>query len=405
MGLTPLPFDPAAAAIEIGDAQAGTGWPKPAQVATLQDQIVFLMNYFEDTRTNNFLISAHVPMAVARLLNDVPGDSPVRALAATRFLQDTKKLSDAATEIKQSCVQALGVIGDCDEDPVDVEIRSALIQCGEELADTQAKRFALIALGQVCGRPGKGAGNPLGGLEAKKDNPRSYLMSQLSKAQSGTRSWAAFGLAILERSLDDAKMTSSVDAKRALRESLREARAPDEVGSYALAVGITKDAAAQEILREKLASTSQDEARGYCAVGLGLLNDRDAIGPIQEIITKSKYKPDLLKSAAIGLGLLGDKGVVTSLVTMLSEATGLSSQAAIASALGFIGDARSVDPLIAMLQDGQKTALARGFAAAALGIVADKEELPWNTKVSVNINYRANTTTLTNQGNGILDLL
>jgi hypothetical protein len=92
---------------------------------------------------------------------------------------------------------------------------------------------------------------------------------------------------------------------------------------------------------------------------------------------------------------------------MLNQATGLSSQAAISSALGFIGDARSVDPLIAMLEDSQKTDLARGFAAAALGIVADKEDLPWNTKISVNINYRANTTTLTNpeSGNGILDLL
>jgi len=43
----------------------------------------------------------------------------------------------------------------------------------------------------------------------------------------------------------------------------------------------------------------------------------------------------------------------------------------------------------------------------ALGIVADKEELPWNTKISVNINYRANTQTLTSPdaGTGILDIL
>jgi len=42
----------------------------------------------------------------------------------------------------------------------------------------------------------------------------------------------------------------------------------------------------------------------------------------------------------------------------------------------------------------------------ALGIVADKEPLPWNSKISTNINYRANTTTLTgDNGTGILDIL
>ncbi|MBI5361635.1 MAG: hypothetical protein HZA53_00560 [Planctomycetes bacterium] len=92
---------------------------------------------------------------------------------------------------------------------------------------------------------------------------------------------------------------------------------------------------------------------------------------------------------------------------MLAEARGLSAQAAIASALGFIGDARAVDPLVRMLQQGERiTDSARGYAAVALGIVADKELLPWNAKLSVGINYRANTTTLTGEGGtGVLDIL
>ena len=407
MGLTPLPVDPAAEPLELKQAKTATGWPKPEQVTNRQEQIAFLMNYFEDVEGNNFMICAHVPMAVARLMQDLPGDHVLRKQAATRLLQETKRLAKSAREIKQSCVQALGQIADCDEDELDAEIREALMNVGEELADPQAKRFALIALGQACGRPGSGAGSPIGGLEVKKDNPRSYLMTQLSKAQSTERPWAALGLAILERSLDDEKMPSSPDAKRALREALRDAKSGAEVGGYAIAVGIAKDSDSKAVLREKFERTSEDEARGYCAVGLGLLDDREAIEPITEIIAKSKYKPDLLKSAAIGLGLLGDKSIVDTLIEMLDNATGLSSQAALASALGFIGDARSVDPLIDMLEDDQKTALARGFAAAALGIVADKEELPWNTKISVNINYRANTTTLTSPdaGTGILDLL
>jgi HEAT repeat protein len=93
-------------------------------------------------------------------------------------------------------------------------------------------------------------------------------------------------------------------------------------------------------------------------------------------------------------------------VTQLQDADTLTTQAAIASALGFIGDARSVDPLVGMLKDQELTGGARGFAAVALGIVAEKEELPWNAKFSVDINYRANTTTLTGEnGTGLLDIL
>jgi HEAT repeat protein len=193
----------------------------------------------------------------------------------------------------------------------------------------------------------------------------------------------------------------------ALRSAMKDAKAPQEVGALAVAIGITEDQGAKEVLREKLNSVSDDDAKGYVAVGLGLINDDGSKEAIQELIKKSKFKPDLLKSAAIGLGLLGDKSVVETLVTMLGDATGLSSQAAISSALGFIGDQRSIEPLVTMLKDTQKTSNARGFAAAALGIVADKEELPWNTKISVNINYRANTSTLTapDSGTGILDIL
>ena len=64
-------------------------------------------------------------------------------------------------------------------------------------------------------------------------------------------------------------------------------------------------------------------------------------------------------------------------------------------------------PYTTLFRSGNQsvTNSARGFAAAALGIVCDKEELPWNTKISANINYRANTVTLTGNGSGILDLL
>ena len=60
-----------------------------------------------------------------------------------------------------------------------------------------------------------------------------------------------------------------------------------------------------------------------------------------------------------------------------------------------------------MLENKDLTDRARGFAAVALGIVADKEPVPWNTKIAVDLNYRAATQTLTDAagGTGILDIL
>ena len=118
-------------------------------------------------------------------------------------------------------------------------------------------------------------------------------------------------------------------------------------------------------------------------------------------------RPHRHHPSAIALGLLGDKELVPDLITMLAEAKSLATQAAVSTALGFIGDRRSIDPLVEMLGDKDITPTARGFAAVALGIVADKELLPWNSKIALDLNYRASTQTLTDQssGTGILDIL
>lgn len=408
IGLTPLPIDEAAMATPI---EVKRGFQRPTEVKNRLDQVLWVMSQFDNEQGIDFLVRAHAPITAARLLTDlstVAAADNLRGLVAKRLLQDVTKLSKARQEIQQSCVIALGQIGDCDDQELDVEIRGALMAAREELAaNVMAKNFAVIALAQVASRPGSGA-NPMAGLDPKsKANARKFLQETFSKAKGIYRPWVALSVGVLERGVQDNKYTSSTEMAAMIRESLREAKSPPEVGAFAIALGVMKDSGAKEVLRDKLANISDDTAKGFTAVSLGLIDDRESIELIQAIIKKSKYRPDLLKSAAIGLGILSDKTVVPELVAMLDTANGMASQAAISSALGFIGDSRSIDPLIAMLQDKQKTDNARGFAAVALGIVADKEDLPWNTKISVNINYRANTSTLTSPdaGTGILDIL
>lgn len=399
LGLTALPIDSAATQVDISKKI-----DKPAKVANRQDQVLWLLHFFSDEQ-NAFLNRAHAPIAMARLLADAGNGYWLRNEVGNKLASVLSEHDKSQNEIKQSCILALGQLGDCDADAVDATIRKALMDSYEKMADEQSKNFSLIALAQVAGRPGQGA-NPIAAFDDKKSNPRTFLLSRL-EGKSSTVSWSALALAVMERSLDDANQPSSNDTRVALRDALEKSKAPPEIGALSIAVGMLRYEGAKEALRSKFDKISEPEARGFAAIGLGLMDDRGAIQMITEVLRKSKYQPDLLKSAAIGLGLLGDKDIVPELITMLESAAGLSSQAAISSALGFIGDARSIDPLIAMLDDTQKTARARGFAAVALGIVADKEDLPWNAKISVNANYRANTTTLTSPstGTGILDIL
>lgn len=397
-GLVPLEFDP-------NDDQLGNG--RQTEIKTRNDQLRFLIEYYKDDN-QEYLNQAHAPTAMARLLTvepPVPGTSKLRAEVVKQLMSELTKGAKTTQEEMQSCVLALGEIGDCDNDTWDVEIRKSVLGVTDVIKDQQTQYFSFIAAGEIGGRPGSGEGDPVAGAK----DVRKFLLDMLSKGKSAEKSWAGLAIGVMERGLEDAKLKSaqSPDMAKAVSNALADAKSPLEIGAYAIALGLMKDVDSKLVLTEKFGKVSDADAQGYCAVGLGLMNARDSTKAIQEVVRKSIYKPELLRSAAIGLGLLGDKSIVPELIDMLARANAQSSQAAIASALGFIGDVRSVDPLLKFIEDKEKTDGARGLAAAALGIVADKEPLPWNSKISVDINYRANTPTLTSPdaGTGILDIL
>jgi HEAT repeat protein len=384
--------------VEVDKSESPEG--KQNYSSSRQTEIKFVEKFFQNDN-NNYLTRAHAPTTLARLLKGAPPE--MKEGVAKMLLTAIGNQSKERDEVQQSCVLALGQIGDSDKDKIDGEIRDTLKRIAED-GDQQSRNFAMIALGQVGGRVGEGEEADKGIKQVRDD-----LLTFLTKGKNHIRPWAGLGIGVMERSILDnsqSGFTPSSTSKDALRSTLKDASNPSHTGAYSIAIGIAKDTEAKDLLRDKLKNAPGDEAKGNVAVSLGLIDARDAIKDIQDIVRESKYKPDLLKQAAIGLGLLGDKDLVPELVKMLEEAKGYSSQAAIASALGFIGDSRSIDPLVEMLKRKDITESARGFAAVALGIVADKETFPWNSKISTNINYRANTTTLTGENaTGILDIL
>jgi hypothetical protein len=192
-----------------------------------------------------------------------------------------------------------------------------------------------------------------------------------------------------------------------LADELRNSRGPGLIGALGVALGLAGATDAAEAMRERLvADVAKEQMAGYLCIGLALMNDRASIDQIHRVMGDALRRPRLLVQAAIALGKLGDRTTAEFLLArMADEHQNLATLAACASALGFIGDRRSIAPLVDKLLDDELGGLARAFAGAALGGVCDRYELPWNTPISVGINYGANVETLTAQTAGVLDIL
>lgn len=393
IGLVPLPVDP------LGGLQTANRKPSPSQCR--RGQVVWLLEFLEREELN-YLLRSHVPTTLARLARGTEGDPSLRALVAGDLIELATGASKVQHDLRASAVLALGRIGAALPTDLDGDIFEALAKVARESRQPEVRTLALIALGQVGAR--RSYRMPLD--ERRVQAARKELLRQLSQGRSTDRPWAALALGLLERSSVAGGLAPSSDVRGPLRAGLVEARSPSEIGAYAIACGIVQDQEAAKVMTAKLESLSEERSRGYLCIGLGLMNAREGIEPLRKLLSKARYRPLLLREAAISLGLLGDKNVVDDLIEELNQATSLTAQSSIASALGTIGDARSVKPLLAMLRDQETNVRARAFAAVALGIVADKEPLPWNAKLAVGANYLAGTPTLTDGvGKGILDIL
>jgi HEAT repeat protein len=109
--------------------------------------------------------------------------------------------------------------------------------------------------------------------------------------------------------------------------------------------------------------------------------------------------------ASVALGRLGDKTAAPLLLARMREGDNAAGLAAMAQALGAIGDRRSIEPLQRVAADRTVSGLARAFVAAALGAIGDKDELPWNACLAADVNYAAAVETLTDGSLGVLDIL
>lgn len=384
LGLVRLPDDAADVASQA---------ERPPMLVSRQQALRYLLALLDAPQASRSVL-AQVPTSVARVAESMPAGAPARRAAVARLVSlATERATD--TEMRRGAVLALAIGGGDAE--LDALVQETLIAASRDAGDLQTRCFALVALGEASGL----------GATPERDRAREALLAALSKGSLEMRSWAALGLGLQQRLRRDRGAPDSGDAGAALRVELDAAENPSLVGALSIALGISGDGDASEGLRRALAEHSDPRARGHVCIALGMLDARVAADEILEVAKAARFQPELLAFSSVALGLLGDRQAVAALVELLDRSTSLASQAGLASGLGKLGDARAIEPLLALAGDPARPALVRAFALVALGGIADDRKLPWNEPLSRGVNYRAARPTLASptDSRGVLDIL
>lgn len=354
--------------------------------------------------TDDDIVLAHVPNAMAKLLRGLPADDlTLRNQVLDQVLELLAARSKAGNYTKMSAVMSLGMLAR-PNDPRSKDIFAALEEAADKAKDQQVKNFSAISLAYL------GSADPTFDSPENKQPVTKFLLAKLKKSNTSYEMWSGLALGVMAFQLNEQGLSIAPQAQEDVLEKFKDSKSSDQQSVFALALGLMSYEAAVPEIRKKMDENRTSEFLGYGSISLGLLQARTESGFLSQIIDEKRRDEDLLKQASIGLGLMRDKTVLSKLLEYMNPKEGrptLSVLASTATAIGFIGDTNSVTPLVDALKNKKLTPLGRAFAAVALGMVGDKELLPWNEPIGADMNYRASVSTLVEKSvaNGILDIL
>jgi len=332
--------------------------------------------------------------ALARLAAGSSDD--LRLALVEGFARQLKAKARAPRQVRQAAVQALGaLVSPTSASAIDVRARERLL-AGRARLDGPSRHLASIAVARSAARAPD---------SVFARDVRDFLLERLSRGTTPARPWAALALGLLEERRLAAGHEPDPVVRRALRATLRNAKSAGDVGAACTALGLAADLEASELLIARLAAGGDDQ-RAEAAIGLGLMGARAALPALREVVESANYRPQLLREASIALALLHDRGAVELLIKRLTTSDTVAERAALCSALGIVGDVRSVEPLLAQIAERDASGLARAFAVVALGNVCDKNGLPWNEPYAAHLTWVEAPATLFDPvlGKGIVDL-
>jgi len=362
-----LSRDPAAAPALLAAARERGATKDPAAPAVLAlgllgETLVVpdLIEIFVDQSTSD--AKALRPFA-AFSLGRLGGPDAVHALG--------RALGDSDPQVRRAAILALGECAPADAAPV----VSSLVRAIRDDRDRPCRSFAMVVLGR------------LGGVAAQDALSRAYALGD-----RGERNFAALGLGILGRGLEDADARGRIAA--ALRSDFLNRDDTEFRGALAIALGLLRDPKAIPGLRAVLKDRGDPELRAHCALALGLTGRMDAVPDLRSALVE-KGSPALQRESALALGILGDAGAAKVLSELLSASGPEHVRASAARALGELGGESAADALLDLLGDRGASGAARGQAAVGLGILLDGRRPGGLATLSAGFDYFATTPAIT----------
>ena len=268
----------------------------------------------------------------------------------------------------------------------------------ENEKDGTARNFAAIALGRIAGSNGVGSG-----VRDAAVKVLTKLFLEGGKATERPFAALALGLACFEGPEDAPRSPGlKYEVGRLLRDGLAGLKGDrSALGALAIGLGMVGEPAKEtlELLTAILSDRNlETRLRGAAAIALGLIGDSSSRPLVRKVLAERDDR-SLRVDSAVAAGLLMDPEAVAVLVDVLNDPKGSQyAYGSVALALGQIGDARALEPLLEILESenarGAFPDLTRALVAVALGQMANPRDLRVLSRISTDINYRASVPAL-----------
>lgn len=380
----------AAAAHALGSI--APDWSKPAEARSGTKAVHALAEYARAERGGGDEVAqAHAIAALARLAASSP-EASIRGFVRARLLAELRREQPRSGEHRQSAA-ALG-LGVLAAQSGDRELVEALWHAYRSATELTTRFAAALAVGEV------------GGADAQ----RRLLEALRRDSRITLRPHLALALGVLARGLHgDAAAKPQIDEiVGRLREAMLTSKNVEAIAAAAVALGIAGQAqSVPDLGRVQSRDASEPLVAGAATLGLAMLGAGDvSAAGLPESLQRHARDPVCARLVGRAIGLRKEASALD-LVYALSDGRFRAHVGALVPGLGLARSRVTVDPLVDLVEDGQRTTQARAAAAMALGGlgVRDGDPPSWRTPILVGVPpWSMPKTFVRGDGMGILEL-
>ena len=253
-------------------------------------------------------------------------------------------------------------------------LADTLIGTARRDPDADARRFALVALGELAERTAQCP-------EASSED-KAMLGAKLTRFWRGAfdglnvsqreQAWAALGAARFARAWPEHAPTLVSD----LRALAQDRGNKERQSAAALALAVVEDIESLHRLRADFHEAKDVELRSWLAMSLGALGAHEERSHLIEL-AREDGNDALRYRAALGLGYAADPTAVPQLVMALQATKSQPVQTALARVLGELGDRRALPALIELAGNAKEDDWTRRRALGAISLIAQPEDRAW----------------------------